>query len=41
MKKINNKFSENIFIVAVVFCFTVIVMQILLTTISGVINLFQ
>jgi hypothetical protein len=41
MKKVDDKFSETLFTVAVVFCFTVIIMQILLTTITGIINLFQ
>lgn len=41
MKKLNDKAVEAIFVVAAVFGVAVIVTQILITTISGVIRLFQ
>ena len=41
MRKLNDKAVETIFVVAAVFGVAVIVIQILITTISGVIRLFQ
>jgi len=41
MKKINNKAVETVFTVAAVFGLSIIITQILITTIIGIINLFQ
>jgi hypothetical protein len=41
MKKINDKAVETVFTVAVVFGLSIIITQILITTIVGIINLFQ
>jgi len=41
MKKINDKAVETVFTVAAVFGLSIIITQILITTIIGIINLFQ
>jgi hypothetical protein len=41
MNKMNDKAVERLFVVAMVFGLTVIVLQILTYTISGIINLIQ
>jgi len=41
MNKMNDKAIERLFEIAMIFGLTIIVLQILLSTISGIINLIQ